>query len=280
MQQHLEHDMQLPKDESVGELIRRAFSAEENLPSGNWNLLAPLVSLLRDERIDEKDLRVLAAGLRLPWLADFNMAECVLYVLISSCAHGDGGLKRYREVWETSAPPAKDFVQTLAVMLVEEEKKLKKKEKKKKRKNKKKRQGKRALSSSMGAPQHPPSPPMTSHRRTTEGELRIGEVPPVEIPKKAKHKKLKKNKVKLNSPHSYTEEEKLSMPRRCKHHGCKKVFIESENNGKACRYHQGVWYDPLYDDLQWSCCHSTLAHQPGCAVGHHEDDRHTYTKHL
>lgn len=60
----------------------------------------------------------------------------------------------------------------------------------------------------------------------------------------------------------------------CKNPGCKKKFLESENNDQACKYHSGK---PMFHDLKkgWTCCNK-IAYDwdefeklETCAVGKH-----------
>ena len=68
----------------------------------------------------------------------------------------------------------------------------------------------------------------------------------------------------------------MEAQKRCKRPGCGKMYLESENNGQACRFHSGK---PIFHDIKkgWDCCNKIVYDWdefqkiPGCCVGPHSD---------
>ena len=61
---------------------------------------------------------------------------------------------------------------------------------------------------------------------------------------------------------------------RCNNNGCKKKYLENENNENACKYHPGL---PIFHDLKkgWTCCQKIVYDWDefqkieGCKIGPH-----------
>ena len=68
----------------------------------------------------------------------------------------------------------------------------------------------------------------------------------------------------------------MEVSKMCKRNGCRKKYLESENNDQACHYHPGK---PIFHDLKkgWDCCNKIswdwdeFQKLPTCAVGKHTD---------
>ena len=84
--------------------------------------------------------------------------------------------------------------------------------------------------------------------------------------KEAKEKEANKTEQKLFK----TKEGKL----KCVNQGCRKDFVEEENNEEACGYHKG---EPVFHDLKkyWTCCGKEthdwddFMKLPTCCIGFH-----------
>lgn len=63
---------------------------------------------------------------------------------------------------------------------------------------------------------------------------------------------------------------------KCKRHGCRKEYKESENTETSCNYHPGK---PIFHDLKkgWTCCNKIVfdwdefEKLPTCAVAKHSN---------
>lgn len=64
--------------------------------------------------------------------------------------------------------------------------------------------------------------------------------------------------------------------RKCKRNGCRKEYLEEENNAQACNFHPGK---PIFHDLKkgWTCCEKVVydwdefQQLKTCATGFHND---------